>query len=130
MAELLDLFPTLVDLCHLPKPTGLEGVSLSPVLQDPAKSVQLAAFTQHPRPAYYDVDGYDAPQVMGMSVRTTQVRYTEWRDWKSGKTIARELYEASDEPAETRNLVDDPRLAAAQREASALLWKQFPTVKH
>ncbi len=126
LAELLDLFPTLVELCGLPKPPGLEGVSLVPVLRDPQKSAKPAAFTQHPRPAYYDREPDKQPKVMGVSVRTAGVRYTEWRDWKSGETVARELYENKDEPAETRSLVDDPRLAKAQQEAESLLRKQFP----
>jgi len=130
LAELVDLFPTLVDLCGLPKPRGLEGASLAPVLRDPAKAVKRAAFTQHPRPAYYDREPDKQPKAMGVSVRTAQVRYTEWRDWKSGEAIARELYENADEPAELRNAVDDPRLARAQREAGALLRKQFPRTKH
>jgi iduronate 2-sulfatase len=129
-AELLDLFPTLVDLCALPKPSGLEGLSLVPVLSDPLKSVKPAAFTQHPRPAYYDREPDKQPKAMGCSVRTASVRYTEWRDWKTGATIARELYEESDEPAETRSLVDEPRLAKAQAEAEALLKKQFPKTTH
>ncbi len=65
---------------------------------------------------------------MGVSVRTARVRYTEWRDWKTGDTIARELYEEKDEPAETLNAVDEPRLANARREAEALLRAQFPRV--
>ncbi len=130
LAELLDLFPTLVDLCHLSTPKGLEGDSLAPILRDPTKSVKRAAFTQHPRPAYFDTPPGKTPRVMGVSVRTSQGRYTEWRDWKSGETMAREFYEADDEPAETCNLVDDPRFATAQREARVLLRKQFPTVKH
>jgi iduronate 2-sulfatase len=129
-AELVDLFPTLVELCALPKPPGLEGASLVPVLNDPSKSVKPAAFTQHPRPAYYDREPSKQPVAMGVSVRTALVRYTEWRDWKTGGTIARELYEAADEPAETRNLANDPRLAQSQREAEALLRAQFPPTPH
>lgn len=130
LAELLDLFPTLVELCGLPVPSGLEGQSLVPVLKNPAASVKAAAFTQHPRPAYYDRTPSKMPAAMGVSVRTAQARYTEWRDWKTGEPIARELYTDADEPAETRNLIDHPASAAAQREAETLLRKQFPVVQH
>lgn len=130
LVELIDLFPTLVELCGLPQPTGLDGKSLAAVLRDPAKEVKAAAFTQHPRPAYYDRTPEKVPQAMGVSVRTPQVRYTEWRDWKTGQPVARELYDAASDPQEMKNAVDDPRLAAAQRAAEALLTKQFPPVKH
>jgi iduronate 2-sulfatase len=129
-AELIDLFPTLAELCALPRPAGLDGASLVPVLRNPAAAVKPAAFTQHPRPGYYDREPEKVPRAMGCSVRTAQVRYTEWRDWKTGDTIARELYEDADEPAETRNVVGDPRLAEAQREAERLLRERFPKVTH
>jgi iduronate 2-sulfatase len=130
LAELVDLFPTLVELCGLPKAEGLEGASLAPILRDPSAAVKTAAFTQHPRPAYYDRLPTKTPTTMGVSVRTPQVRYTEWRDWKTGETVARELYDASSDPAETRNQVDSPALATAQRQAADLLARQFPVVKH
>lgn len=127
LAELLDLFPTLVDLCRLPKPDGLEGSSLVPILCDPAARVKPAAYTQHPRPAYFDREPSKTPQAMGCSVRTPAVRYTEWRDWKTDEVIARELYDATRDPAEMHNAVDAPHLATAQREAAGLLRRQFPT---
>jgi iduronate 2-sulfatase len=130
LVELLDLFPTLVDLCGLPRAEGLEGMSLAPVLRIPAAQVKPAAFTQHPRPAYYDREPSKTPEAMGVSVRTPLVRYTEWRDWKTGEPLARELYDASTDPTEMKNAVDTPGLASAQREAEALLAKQFPRVKH
>jgi len=130
LVELLDLFPTLAELCGLPRPEGLEGTSLAPILRDPAKSVKQAAFTQHPRPAYYDRTPSKKPEAMGVSVRTAKARYTEWRDWQTGKPVARELYLESDEPAETRNQIDDPAAADFQQEAERLLLQQFPFAEH
>jgi iduronate 2-sulfatase len=130
MAELVDMFPTLTALCDLPSPRGLEGSSLVPVLQDPSKSIKTAAFTQHPRPAYFDRTPSKQPEAMGVSIRTSRARYTEWRDWKTGKSVARELYLDSDEPAETQSVIDEPRVAEIQREAEELLGAQFPIVEH
>ena len=52
LVELLDLYPTLTDLCGLGIPKDLEGSSLRPLLEGTADSVKQAAFTWHPRPAY------------------------------------------------------------------------------
>lgn len=130
LAELVDLFPTLAELCALPMPAGLEGVSQVPVLRDPDQSVKAAAFTQHPRPNYYDRTSSKRPTAMGVSVRTADARYTEWRDWTTGETLGRELYLAADEPAETRSVIDDPSVATVQGESERLLDQQFPVVGH
>ena len=84
-----------------------------------------AAFTQHPRPSYFDREPSGEPTAKGVSVRTTRVRYTEWRDGTTQKIIARELYDAKQDPTELRNAVDDPELSNAQREAEQLLRAQF-----
>lgn len=102
LAELMDLYPTLVELCDLPKADHLDGVSLAPVLASQRATVRPAALTQHPRPAYYK----GAPETMGYSIRTDRFRYTEWRDWKSGETVARELYDHQVDPDETRNVAN------------------------
>jgi iduronate 2-sulfatase len=125
LAELLDLYPTLVDLYGLPKVAGLEGVSLAPVLTSPRKSVRAAALTQHPRPAYYQ----GAPETMGYSVRTDRFRYTEWRDWKTGETIARELYDHWTDPDETRNVAGDPNRAQDVAGCAGQLNKFNPVVQ-
>lgn len=129
-AELVDLFPTLVDACELPMPPGLEGTSLMPIVRGQQRSVKPAAFTQHPRPAYYDREPSGQPTAMGCSVRTARVRYTEWRDWKTGETLARELYDHASDPAELQNAVDDAQFDDARKEAAELLLEQFPPTKH
>lgn len=124
--ELLDLYPTLAELCGLAAPQDLEGRSLVPLLDDPTKSVKPAAFTQHPRPAYYDRTPAGVPEQVGYSVRTPRVRYTEWRDWKTGRVTARELYDHTVDPQEMQNTVDAPADRASLEEAERLLHAQFP----
>jgi len=126
LAELVDLFPTLTDLCGLKTPAGLEGVSLAPVLADPARSVKAAAFTEHPRPAYPDRSATGIPDAMGFSVRTAVGRYTEWRDWKTGKLLGAEYYDHTRDPDELTNCLDDATWAAASKEARNTLHIQFP----
>ena len=107
IVELVDLYPTLVDLCALPIPANLEGRSLSPQLANP----QLATN----RPAYTSTihEG-----VLGRSVRTDRWRYTEWGD--SG---AVELYNAQNDPGEYRNLAADAAHASDIARLKDLLAK-------
>lgn len=106
IVELLDIYPTLADLCGLETPDGLEGVSLKPLFNAPSSSVKHAALTQHPRPAY-PAAGME-PEAMGYSMRTDRFRYTEWRDYQDGTVIARELYDHKTDSDETINLANAP----------------------
>lgn len=125
LVELLDLYPTLVELCNLPDPGPLEGKSLVPLLNDPTQKGKPAAYTQHPRPAYYK----GSPQLMGVSVRTPRYRYTEWRDFKTGEVEARELYDHSMDPNENTNVAESPSDDVLFQKAVKLLEKQFPRKK-
>jgi iduronate 2-sulfatase len=106
LVELVDLYPTLADLANLPAPKDLEGLSLRPLLGSPDRQIRAAALTQFPRPPYYS-DRFD---IMGYSIRTPRYRYTEWRQAGNGKPAARELYDHDTDPAESVNLIDDPKL--------------------
>lgn len=110
IVELLDLYPTLADLCGLSAPTDLEGVSLRPSLRDASATVKLGALTQHTRPAYPNDE--DPLQAIGYSLRTARHRYTEWRDVEDQRVIARELYDHAQDPQETVNLADDTKQTA------------------
>ena len=123
--ELLDLYPTLVDLCGLPSAKGLEGKSLRPVLANPKAIHKPAAFTQHPRPVYYK----GQPTVMGYSIRTGQYRYTEWRNWKTGKIVARELYEHRTDPGENTNIAADRSTEKTRRSLSRRLRQTFRSMR-
>ncbi|HYD85528.1 MAG TPA: sulfatase, partial [Opitutus sp.] len=46
LVEMVDLYPTLAGLCGLPTPNYVEGVDLRPILEEPARTVKAAAFSQ------------------------------------------------------------------------------------
>jgi uncharacterized sulfatase len=102
LVEFVDVYPTLADLCDLPVPKGLEGVSLKPLLENPAASVKKVALSQYPRSASKAGGG----AVMGYSIRDERWRLTLWRNRKDGSIVAPELYDEANDPAETVNLAD------------------------
>ena len=59
LVELVDLFPTLSELCSLSIPEQLDGISLAPLLRDPKRSWKKTAFSVAKR-----------GDIMGRSVRT------------------------------------------------------------
>lgn len=118
LTELLDLFPTLADLCGLPAPAGVEGRALRPWLEHPSAPSRPAAFSQFPRPWTYGPQ----PEVMGYAVRTATHRYIEWRRFGTREIVARELYAlAPGQWLETENLADSPAESGRIRELAALL---------
>lgn len=123
--EMLDVFPTITALTGVETPSELEGVSLAPLLDNPASRVKKAAFTQHPRPPYADRTPTKQPESMGYSVRTEGWRYTEWRNWQTGALEAAELYDHRANQPELDNVVASPPDPAALEEAKALLHQQF-----
>ncbi len=130
VVELIDLFPTLTDLAGLAPPKGLDGTSLVRMLSASKDRVDGVAFTQHPRPSYYDRSETGIPTAMGYSARTTDGRYTEWRDWATGKLLGAEFYEPTERGA-VRLSLESNRLDAradsdALKAARAALHKQFP----
>lgn len=107
LAEFIDLYPTLADLCDLKNvPKQLEGVSFRSLLGDPSRKHKEAALTVIKR-----------GPVMGRSVRTEKYRYTEWDDGKKGA----ELYDHMTDPGEWVNLADSPEMAKTRGELSALI---------
>ncbi len=125
LVELLDIYPTLADLCGLKAPDDLEGRSLAPILKNPSATVKNVALTQTPRPNY---PRGKMPEVMGYSIRADRFRYTEWRDFKTGQVQARELYDHEKDPGETANVAGQASYLA-KREWLGRLMRRVATSK-
>ena len=95
-AELLDIYPTLVELCGLPKKDGLEGHSLVPQLKDANAPRAWPAITTH----NHDNHG----------VRSEHWRYIRYADGSE------ELYDMRKDPNEWHNLAGDAKFADVIRE--------------
>ena len=108
IVESLDIYPTLVELCGLPQPAGLEGKSLVPLLNNPK--------AQWDRPAY-SVWSEDGSTLHGVAVRTEKWRYAEYGpDGKNGAM----LLDPHADPFEMKNLANDPQHAKVCAELSTL----------
>ena len=102
--ELLDLYPTLAELCGLPAPAGLEGHSLRPQLTNATTVRPWPAITTH--------------NLGNHSVRSERWRYVRYADGSA------ELYDLQADPNEWTNLVREAKSAAIIREHARWL----PTV--
>jgi len=108
--ELIDLAPTLCDLCGLEVPVGFEGRSLAPLLVGAAEAFPA-------RPAFTEVAG----STRGATVRSGRWRYTLW----DGGVAGRQLYDHDTDPRELENLVDRPEHAGTVRQLDAMLRERF-----
>ena len=107
LVELVDLYPTIVELAGLPIPTPaerggypLQGNSLVQFVDDPSAISGRGAFSQWRR------DGF-----LGYSIRTDRYRYTEW---VKGASRQLELYDHSVDPDETLNVAYRPEYATVR----------------
>ncbi len=101
--SLLDIYPTLIDLCMLSSQSGLEGNSLVPLLKDPAAPRNDPAITT---------------QGMGNhAVRTERWRYIRYNDGTE------ELYDHQTDPDEWHNLARKPEFTTLKTELAKWLPK-------
>jgi arylsulfatase A-like enzyme len=110
IVEALDIYPTLVELCGLPMPPGLEGRSLAPLLANPQAAWDHPAFT------IWSEGGRTAT---GVAVRTEKWRYAEYDNGAAAM-----LLDETADPHEVTNVVDDPANAKVRSELSALVREQ------
>ncbi len=107
IVELLDLFPTLVELCGENPPSALEGRSFACLLDACLLDDRHHPWDKMALTTIGCLDADDRRTYVGHSVRTEDWRYTEWDGGKRGV----ELYRFSDDPKGVRNIARDPHHA-------------------
>ncbi len=93
LVELVDLFPTLAELCDIATSDELQGRSLVPMLRDPTAAGKDVAYTVVSR-----------GDKLGKAIRTQRWHYTLW-------PVGEELYDLDNDPAEDSNLANSEQHA-------------------
>lgn len=102
-AELIDVFPTLLELAGLASDDRQEGQSLVPLMKDP--NCQW----NHPAVTSFGLGNY--------AIRSTKYRFIQYHDG------SRELYDLQSDPHEWTNLASDPQYKNTIAEHAAFLPK-------
>jgi arylsulfatase A-like enzyme len=100
--NLLDLYPTLVEMCGLPRRSELEGESLVPVLRDGGAKRNPTVTTFNP--------GNHA----AISEHWRYIRYSDGTE---------ELYDRMADPNEFHNIASKPELASVKADLGKLMPK-------
>ncbi|MFG0264719.1 MAG: sulfatase [Rhodopirellula sp. JB055] len=92
LVEMLDLYPTLANLCDLQVPQHVQGKDISEMLDDPTHSVRDAAFCV-------------APMRKGFLLRTDRWAFIQYKEDASGGI---ELFDMQKDPKQFNNLANLP----------------------
>jgi arylsulfatase A-like enzyme len=99
--SMLDVYPTLIELCDLAPKKELQGKSLLPLLKNPQAEWQRPALTTHGRNNH--------------SVRSEKWRYIRYSDGSE------ELYDHDKDELEWTNLAGDPKYAQVKKDLAKWL---------
>jgi arylsulfatase A-like enzyme len=108
IVQSLDLYPTLAELCGLPRSNELEGESFVSLLENPASAWDKPAFS---------IWSEDGKTIHGTAVRTERWRYAEYgKDGANGAM----LLDPHNDPFELKNLANDEKYKSVCAELSGL----------
>ena len=106
LIEMIDYYPTLVELAGINPPADLQGKSFVPMLRDPKAAGKEVVYTIVTR-----------GQKLGRALRTQCWRYTLWPDGE-------ELYDLDTDPEELHNLAGDSLQETTLKEMRRLVHVQ------
>lgn len=95
-ASLMDVYPTLVELCDLPINPKNEGVSLVPLMRNPQSEWKHNVLTTYGKNNH--------------AVRSQRYRYIRYEDGSE------ELYDCHEDPNEWKNLANNPEYMDVKKE--------------
>ena len=108
LVELVDLYPSLVDLAGLPPPDHLQGTSFVPLLRHPEDAGRQAVYSR-----YFDAE----------AVKTDRYLFTTWFT-ETDSAYAQMLYDHAEDPRETVNVAPRPEYDEVVRRHRALLQQR------
>jgi arylsulfatase A-like enzyme len=111
----MDIFPTLCDLCNLPKPAGLEGSSLLPLMKGIEDGKERIALSENYRGGF-----------AGRMIRTTQWKYFFYTNSDEY------LYDMQADPGEENNLIKNAsyrKMADELKQRAYAGWISTPPKK-
>ncbi len=113
LVELIDLYPTIAQLCGLDVPARLQGRDLSPMFDDPSFSVRDAAFCV-------------APSSRGFLLREDRWAYLQYAE-DASKGI--ELFDMEEDPKQYTNLAARPDHQAEVERLKAKLAAKLTEIR-
>lgn len=94
--NLMDIYPTLIDMCGFPLRNNIEAISIFPLLKNPKLT------WDHPSLSTWGRNNH--------SVRTERWRYIRYSDG------GEELYDHNNDPHEWKNLAPDPKFSDVKKQ--------------
>lgn len=114
--ELLDLYPTLTELANLPMEPGVQGQSLTPLLDDPKATLAR-------QDALIQVGG-------GFGLRSGKWAYMWYPASKKFKQEGVMLYDLEQDPQQFTNLATDPNFAPIRKRLHQRLTKRLEDARN
>ncbi len=106
LVELVDIYPSLAELCGLPSPTNIDGVSFVPLMRDANSKGKQVVFST------------TGNQRM---VRTAKYKYTVYNEGETRE----QLFDLEEDPLEMNNLINNTSLKSILNSHRTILSRQL-----